>query len=349
MNKNKEQLLIDYCRQNGIDLSKLYAARHIPRLGHFHFTNGTYSDVLIKGQTVDGVYVCNGYCLSRHEGEKMDRFDAINFCKKHNVKLPNEAVRDMMADRRPELNAALNKIGWPTLYGGGFRYFCRYWSTSDDASSEGMDVDVPGIEPLHAHLESYTYKYRVRGVFYSGDHTGSPSESEIASLVNNPHDTLKKISKLLKINDEKAESITGQAFVVPQAGYFLLDNNTASTFKNIGNHKVKGIFLDQNLYVDLDMNSEEVRLEDLTPGQFALPKYETLELLEKVIPQVDYALSELKLDHLRFYNRVPQKCWHETLPGKRFPGEKRRLVQIKNRKSLSEAEKKLLDLSKILL
>ncbi len=322
METKKVKLFIDFCQANEVDLPEVCGFDRNPKLGDFHFTDRTYSSTLIKGRNVDGIYIADGCSITRFESENKSGRDANIFCRANNVALPPLWIKNAMTAQCEFLNTRLKLIGWPTLCTGS----ADYWSTGSPRGSFN----------------------RVRGFIETEGFVIGPTEKDITVILQNPKDVLKRYAELLKIPSERTAVLLDSLLKLPTAGKFLLENDDYVSFAEIPLcMKVKGIFLDCNTYLHLAMIGNTVCLEDFPNRK--LPSRQEIELLDKVIPQVDYALSELKLDHLRFRDNVLKKCWWEMPAAERFPGEKRRLIRIDSWGCLSAAEKKLLELKSILL
>ena len=322
METKKVKLFIDFCKANKVDLPEVCGFDRNPKLGDFHFSDGTYSSTLIKGRVVDGIYIADGCSITRFESENKSGRDANIFCRANKVALPPLWMKNRMMTEYEFLNTRLKLIGWPTLYAEP----ADYWSTESPKGS---------------------FK-RVRGFIETKGYVIGPTEKDIADILQNPQNVLKRYAELLKIPSDRTAVLLDSLLKLPTAGKFLLENDDYVSFAEIPRSmRVKGIFLDSNTYLHLAMISNTVCLEDFPNRK--LPSRQEIELLDKVIPQVDYALSELKLDHLRFRDNALKKCWWEMPSSERFPGEKRRLIRIDSWGRLSNAEKKLLELKSILL
>lgn len=323
METKKAKLLIDFCSVNDIDLSKFCPLSKTPEIGDFHFTNGTYSSQLVEGRYVDGIYIGEGCSITRFEGGKMSGSEANEFCRKNNVKIPDSSLKDEMLRNKELLNSRLKQVGWPAIC---TFTFADYWSTQSQRGSTN----------------------RIRGFIFTGERSLPPTEEDVTELLKKPQNSLRQFAELLGISTKRSDALLEFQIQLPKAGQFLLENDGYAGFSEIpsGMH-IKGIFLDCNTYISLDMENKTVCFNE--SHFYHLPKRQDIELLDKAVPQVDYALSELGLDSLRFHGGVLENCWYDIPVSERFPGEKRRLIHIYTWSKLSNAEKKLLGLKSILL
>lgn len=345
-----KQKILDYCQENGIDLSKMYNDGKIPRIGDFHFKNGSYSETAQNVSEIDGVYVGYGFCVSKYEGDKMYKPEAEKFCQEHSLVLPPYNVRDIMKNSSKRLNIAFSKIKWSPLQEPGFLYWPSYWSEEDEAISENDAISVGGIDPIEIPASSNPLKKRVRGVFCSGPHTKEAiKESCVVFLISQPEQALQRLAKVMGASPQFVVDIFNENFAIPKAGDFLLADGKVKPSENIlENDSAIGIFIDINTYVSLNMGKGAI-CYDVLPTTTLLPKLKDLTTLGTHIDVVNESLSKIQLQDLLFYGDVLKNCWLEIPIEKRFPGEVRRLVEIKTWEQLGESGAKILKLAEMLM
>lgn len=351
---NKAQKLIQFFKDYQLDPEDFCTITKAPKLGDFHFEDGTYnaSPFGNRNSRVDGIYVAKGYSLTRYQDEREVLLGtAQEFCQETNTVIPPSDVHTLMSKNRKRLNKSIEEVGWPKIHGNIFGI--NYWWDGALTVSETEPIDIPGNEPIYIAGSCTVFTRRVRGFLYTGNHQFDPTEQEVAPLLANPWGTLQKTAS--KLLGENEYYLTKQRHYFPTAGCFRLQDGTFLKHSMaVGKQVVSGIYLNCNTYLSLETEIAAVDKDAIrylpTP-----PDKEELKILERVIPQVDYALSSIGRDDFRLfsYQQVCERCWNQErfwdFDNKLCPGEKYRLLYLGYDKDVKPEYAILAELEKILL